>query len=218
MTTTRVRDSCSALSYLIGDGVCDEITNHYRCLYDGGDCCKEDRDEKYCQNCTCRAHGRIDNNNTFAWLHERVPMISFQPVDDEKLNKEIDEKNVTTFVLDGSRAQIVFNMNGSSALILKVLDIESSKVCAQLCLDNENTNAWIYDKGNSSHDSRCHCAMIPEIFCKEDLGQELSLDFHEIDDDDDVDSMTIAFIVESDIQLVKHCESELHFSMSKNVI
>ena len=52
--------SCTALSFLIGDGVCDEATNTYRCLYDGGDCCKADseKDTKYCQDCTCKLTGK----------------------------------------------------------------------------------------------------------------------------------------------------------------
>ncbi len=44
---------CSANSFMIGDGVCDEITNTERCVYDGGDCCLEDKQTHICRKCTC---------------------------------------------------------------------------------------------------------------------------------------------------------------------
>ncbi len=46
---------CSKNSFLIGDMVCDEVTNNVECLYDGGDCCLEDtdKDRKFCSICTC---------------------------------------------------------------------------------------------------------------------------------------------------------------------
>ena len=46
--------SCSANSYLVGDGVCDEITNNARCFFDGGDCCLEEKKTIYCLECTCK--------------------------------------------------------------------------------------------------------------------------------------------------------------------
>ena len=45
---------CDADSFMIRDGVCDEITNTERCLYDGGDCCKEDKSTELCNVCTCK--------------------------------------------------------------------------------------------------------------------------------------------------------------------
>ncbi len=47
-------DSCSSKSFLIGDGVCDEVVNRRRCLYDGNDCCLERKLTHLCQDCTCR--------------------------------------------------------------------------------------------------------------------------------------------------------------------
>ncbi len=49
-------ETCSAKSYLLADGVCDEVTNRERCFYDGGDCCLESykKDTKFCQDCSCR--------------------------------------------------------------------------------------------------------------------------------------------------------------------
>lgn len=36
-----------------GDGSCDDINNHPKCEFDGGDCCGENVDTSYCQKCTC---------------------------------------------------------------------------------------------------------------------------------------------------------------------
>ncbi len=48
-------DTCSAKSYLLGDGVCDEVTNYESCFFDGGDCCLDfyRKDTKFCQDCSC---------------------------------------------------------------------------------------------------------------------------------------------------------------------
>ncbi len=46
--------ACSANSFLIGDGVCDEVTNNEKCLFDSGDCCRQDAEsKKYCTSCLC---------------------------------------------------------------------------------------------------------------------------------------------------------------------
>ncbi len=52
-TLEKQEGGCSAMSFLIKDGVCDEITNTPPCLYDGGDCCLEEKKTKLCQNCSC---------------------------------------------------------------------------------------------------------------------------------------------------------------------
>ncbi len=55
--TTRkpaVKDDCEN-RILINDGVCDEVANIADCLFDGGDCCLEDKDTKYCQDCECKS-------------------------------------------------------------------------------------------------------------------------------------------------------------------
>ena len=33
--------------------MCDELTNKLRCGYDGGDCCKQNKDSTLCRDCTC---------------------------------------------------------------------------------------------------------------------------------------------------------------------
>jgi hypothetical protein len=43
--------SCD-ISYM-GDGYCDDITNIEGCGFDGGDCCLDDIDTSYCDECLC---------------------------------------------------------------------------------------------------------------------------------------------------------------------
>ena len=50
-------NKCSKNSFLIGDGVCDDITNTKRCLFDGGDCCLSRKNTKLCIDCTCTQNG-----------------------------------------------------------------------------------------------------------------------------------------------------------------
>ncbi len=52
------KSNCSANSFLIGDGVCDEVTNNEQCLFDRGDCCRQDAESrKYCSSCLCNSVG-----------------------------------------------------------------------------------------------------------------------------------------------------------------
>ena len=39
--------------YQIGDGYCDDVTNTADCGYDGDDCCGDDVNKDYCQECIC---------------------------------------------------------------------------------------------------------------------------------------------------------------------
>ena len=45
---------CGADSFMIKDGICDELTNTKRCIYDGGDCCKADKLTHMCKMCLCK--------------------------------------------------------------------------------------------------------------------------------------------------------------------
>ena len=38
----------------IGDGICDDQTNNEDCNYDGGDCCIENPNVDYCNDCECK--------------------------------------------------------------------------------------------------------------------------------------------------------------------
>ncbi len=44
---------CGADSFMIRDSVCDEKSNIAKCLYDGGDCCLENKDRTLCRKCIC---------------------------------------------------------------------------------------------------------------------------------------------------------------------
>ncbi len=48
--------SCTSNSFLLNDGVCDDVTNVKECLFDLGDCCLENKDRKFCLDCTCRVN------------------------------------------------------------------------------------------------------------------------------------------------------------------
>ena len=43
---------CEPSTY-IGDGICDDHSNHHMCLFDGGDCCLPDADNLVCIICEC---------------------------------------------------------------------------------------------------------------------------------------------------------------------
>ncbi len=48
--------SCSANSFMLRDGVCDDVTNVAQCLFDSGDCCLDTRfmDASLCLECMCK--------------------------------------------------------------------------------------------------------------------------------------------------------------------
>ena len=36
-----------------GDGYCDDVNNNAGCNFDGGDCCGDNVDKRYCSKCIC---------------------------------------------------------------------------------------------------------------------------------------------------------------------
>ena len=38
----------------VGDNYCDDINNNAECNYDGGDCCGDGVDTRYCNECICK--------------------------------------------------------------------------------------------------------------------------------------------------------------------
>ena len=36
-----------------GDGYCDDVNNNAGCDFDGGDCCGDNVDKRYCSKCIC---------------------------------------------------------------------------------------------------------------------------------------------------------------------
>ena len=45
------------MSWMIGNGYCDDGFNKVECNFDGGDCCGSDVNTEYCTNCTCLVEG-----------------------------------------------------------------------------------------------------------------------------------------------------------------
>ncbi len=117
------------------DGVCDEVTNTKRCLYDGGDCCREDKDTTLCNVCTCK-----------------------KDVNEEELIIDFDQHQVQIFLDSNDYIEVKVND------IKTVRDVENFQVCSMICLDklfNTRSNAWIYLKGNE----QCKCALAKTTFC-----------------------------------------------------
>ena len=56
---------CEVLAFR-GDGYCDDGNNHCGCDWDGGDCCGEDRDLQYCDECQCADPEDDTCSDTFA--------------------------------------------------------------------------------------------------------------------------------------------------------
>ena len=57
--------NCNASNALIGNGFCNDETNHADCLYDGGDCCGSCILKDYCSECFCyQGDTDVEFNNT----------------------------------------------------------------------------------------------------------------------------------------------------------
>ena len=130
---------CSANSFMIGDRVCDEITNTKRCLYDGKDCCLEDKSTPYCKVCTCK-------------------------LDTSQLSRQLTTtgSNVVNFRLDKLLTARI--KTGPFTTLTLVKDVQSSEVCSILCNDEdltkvEDVNAWMFN----ASDSRCSCLKVNPI-------------------------------------------------------
>ncbi len=52
-----VYQECGSDSFMIQDGVCDDMTNHEACLFDGGDCCGDYVVTSVCVECICYQNG-----------------------------------------------------------------------------------------------------------------------------------------------------------------
>ena len=85
--STAVQSGCSANSFLIKDGVCDDVTNVARCLFDGGDCCKKNKDTHLCLDCTCI----LSVDETLEKLKQNQVKVF---TDDRRFNKFVSQKTV----------------------------------------------------------------------------------------------------------------------------
>ncbi len=129
------RQGCSANSFLIRDGVCDEVTNIAKCLYDGGDCCKVDKNTDICQKCTC-----------------------IMSVDMAELAQTLASKEARTYV--GVSDGDISDQDSKFELVDFVEDVITAEVCSQLCISlRDDVNAidsWIYRTG-SNGSMTCEC-------------------------------------------------------------
>ncbi len=136
---------CSANSFMINDGVCDELTNNQRCLFDGGDCCRQEKSTELCSVCTCRLDVTIDD-----------------------LKEDYLAQEVNLYLdVEGFQKQ-------KQTTVATVADVESLYVCSRICMDvtttsyigdwnivqnyktnlwRDHVNAWLFQSSNRS----CSC-------------------------------------------------------------
>ncbi len=140
MTTNQ---TCGADSFMLRDSVCDDTANMARCLYDGGDCCLEFKETKYCKSCACILD--VDQGR----LRNLFSQLNILPVD-----KPTD---------------VEIAMERSIVEVIKVEDVVSGGVCGVLCLDHEarngELNSWIY----LEDEKICKCGWIESVLCPEKM-------------------------------------------------
>ncbi len=128
-------ETCGGDSFLIRNSVCDEATNNDVCLFDGGDCCLEVKDRRYCQDCSC-----------------------IQKVESQKLQQQFRDLEIKPLKNPVDYGDIIVKD------IVKVEEVVSNAVCAVLCLDHQKKdeiNAWRYFE----NDQLCHCGLVAEFQC-----------------------------------------------------
>ncbi len=131
--------TCGADSFMLRDGVCDDTSNTAKCFFDGGDCCKENKDRGLCRNCACI----LSINQTE--FEERLTASKVKPFGDpEKLNLSF----------------------GNSWWQFEVEDVTTMEVCTVVCLDHklaDEINAWHYQIDKKI----CRCGWIESSSCPE---------------------------------------------------
>ena len=135
------------------------MTNSGRCLYDGGDCCKEQRDEKYCTNCACFVEGRFFIRKSNCPKNKHLFSVNKQ---------EQDSQNLTLFEATPKSVALFSQLQ-------RVRNVGSLEMCNQLCTDlDEESNLWTYDQYTSRS---CTCLnTTTERLCDTVLGQPLPSD------------------------------------------
>ncbi len=117
---------------MIADGVCDEITNRKRCLYDGGDCCLANKSIELCKVCTCKLG-----------VDERQMLDLFRDQNVHEL-REASEFEAAT-----------------QSIALEVTEVLNVHVCSVLCTDTDledRINSWHYAKTTRT----CKCTIMKE--------------------------------------------------------
>ncbi len=101
---------------MINDGVCDDVTNNKRCLYDGGDCCQAEK-SSFCQDCTCKLDIDIDD-----------------------LTAELEALQVKALL---NSDQIEDIIKAENVTVENVINIH---VCSVICMEKSHryVNAWRY--------------------------------------------------------------------------
>ncbi len=111
-----IQDGCSSDSFMLNDGVCDELTNHQRCIFDGGDCCHQNKSTELCSVCTCKLH-----------------------VVDKELNDDYASLDIKIYQDVNAFAQ------KKMMTVAAIEDVESFKVCSRICMDVDRyslANDW----------------------------------------------------------------------------
>ena len=128
---------------MLRDGVCDETANTAKCLYDGGDCCEENKDKVLCRDCKCILS--VDHDDVRAQFQES----QVKPVQD----------------LDGLFHAIRDSNDGWT---VEVEHVVSMQVCTVLCFEHEKAdelNAWHY----IANQKICRCGQVHSSNCAEKL-------------------------------------------------
>ncbi len=174
--------NCSANSFLIGDGVCDEVTNNEQCLFDSGDCCLDNfESKKYCTSCQCDILGILKTKNMLINYH----YILIQLVDFDKIESQMKLFAVERLYLDESVEVLTENHFN---------DVARLEACTMFCLIQSSSHAWTWDPVQRT----CKCVRIPDLYhCKSYFVQPL-------DHDIDVLNKTI-FIKTTKLLLEKDC-------------
>ncbi len=123
---------------MLRDGVCDDTSNNARCFYDGGDCCKENKDKALCRNCTCVLN-----------------------IDISKLEAQLEQLEVRPVRDPGRLVTAIAKRDGS---MVEVEDVVSLEVCSLLCLEHKRAyeiNAWHY----LVNEQVCLCGWVDSVNC-----------------------------------------------------
>ncbi len=124
---------------MMRDGVCDEVSNIAKCLFDGGDCCLENKDRTLCRKCACMLH--VDEGELFERFEEL------------EIKQAEGPENLRSAMADGG-------------ITVEVKNVVSGLVCATLCLDHKKANllnAWHYQQNTET----CTCGWVESGSCPE---------------------------------------------------
>ncbi len=165
--------SCSANSFMIGDGICDDVTNIRSCLFDDGDCCQpqgmnnEASALKFCQQCSCKLEGASLNIITYAMsIMTRNFLICL--VDLLKLKQDLSEMDIERRdFLHFSSSHKPADITVTDSVFTKVANMST---CSRWCLDlmsateesnnKQMFNAWHLDNSTGSiknETKKCSC-------------------------------------------------------------